>query len=257
MNMKDVDNTNKPAQLNFKKYHEIEDLQRQEFITLIREKGLDQGEFVVQEKVHGANLCFITDGANIRCAKRTGFLSEDEKFFNFQKVRDRYKGKILRCCNLVKKLHPKTDFLYIFGELFGGYYPHPDVPKVKNAIKLQQGIFYSPDNDFYAFDLRIHNGSYLNVDESAEIFEKIGFLYARILFRGTLDECLAYSNEFESVSLAKTFESWQEEILRMLRFSRTNAATEGFHNTMERISRVAYGFRNFRNYRLRVLMQCA
>lgn len=59
------------------------------------------------------------------------------------------------------------------------------------------------------------------------------------------------------VSLAKTFESWQEEILRMLRFSRTNACTEGFHNKMERISRVAYGFRNFRNYRLRVLMQCA
>ena len=59
------------------------------------------------------------------------------------------------------------------------------------------------------------------------------------------------------ISLAKTLESWQEEILRMLRFSRTNACTEGFHNKMERISRVAYGFRNFRNYRLRVLMQCA
>ena len=59
------------------------------------------------------------------------------------------------------------------------------------------------------------------------------------------------------VSLAKTLENWQIEILRMLRFSRTNAATEGFHNKMERISRVAYGFRNFRNYRLRVLMQCA
>lgn len=59
------------------------------------------------------------------------------------------------------------------------------------------------------------------------------------------------------VTLSKTLEDWQVEILRMLRFSRTNAATEGFHNKMERISRVAYGFRNFRNYRLRVLMQCA
>lgn len=42
-----------------------------------------------------------------------------------------------------------------------------------------------------------------------------------------------------------------------IRDARANAATEGFHNKMERISRVAYGFRNFRNYRLRVLMQCA
>ena len=33
--------------------------------------------------------------------------------------------------------------------------------------------------------------------------------------------------------------------------------TEGFYNKMERISRTAYGFRSFRNYRLRVLMQCA
>ncbi len=59
------------------------------------------------------------------------------------------------------------------------------------------------------------------------------------------------------VSLANTFEDWQLEILRMLRFSRTNSTTEGFHNKMERISRIAYGFRNFKNYRLRVLMQCA
>lgn len=59
------------------------------------------------------------------------------------------------------------------------------------------------------------------------------------------------------VSLAKTFEDWQEEILRMLRFNRSNGLVEGFHNKMERISRQAYGFRNFKNYRLRVLLKCA
>ncbi len=32
--------------------------------------------------------------------------------------------------------------------------------------------------------------------------------------------------------------------------------TEGFHNKMEMISRRAYGFRNFENYRLRVLAHC-
>lgn len=59
------------------------------------------------------------------------------------------------------------------------------------------------------------------------------------------------------ISLAETLKSWQEEILRMLRFSRSNGITEGFHNKMEKISRVAYGFRNFNNYRQRVLLQCA
>lgn len=58
-------------------------------------------------------------------------------------------------------------------------------------------------------------------------------------------------------SLAATFRSWEIEILRMLRFSKSNGITEGFHNKMEVISRTAYGFRNFKNYRLRVLLKCA
>jgi transposase len=35
-----------------------------------------------------------------------------------------------------------------------------------------------------------------------------------------------------------------------------NEITEGFHNKMETISRQAYGFRNFENYRLRVKVLC-
>lgn len=57
-------------------------------------------------------------------------------------------------------------------------------------------------------------------------------------------------------TLGLTLERWQEEIGRMLRFSRSNGITEGFHNKMEMISRRAFGFRNFQNYRLRVLAHC-
>ena len=32
--------------------------------------------------------------------------------------------------------------------------------------------------------------------------------------------------------------------------------TEGFHTKMEMLSRRAFGFRNFENYRMRVLAQC-
>lgn len=56
--------------------------------------------------------------------------------------------------------------------------------------------------------------------------------------------------------LGGTLESWSEEIVRMWRFKRNNGITEGFHNKMELISRRAYGFRNFQNYRMRVLAQC-
>ena len=57
--------------------------------------------------------------------------------------------------------------------------------------------------------------------------------------------------------LGKTIESWKEEISCMWRFSKNNGITEGFHNKMEMISRRAFGFRNFNNYRLRVRTLCA
>jgi len=58
-------------------------------------------------------------------------------------------------------------------------------------------------------------------------------------------------------TLADTLESWQEEIVRMWRFTRNNGITEGFHTKMELIQRRAYGFRNFENYRLRVIVLCS
>jgi transposase len=58
------------------------------------------------------------------------------------------------------------------------------------------------------------------------------------------------------VTLGKTLESWREEVVRMFRFTKNNGITEGFHNKMETISRRAYGFKNFENYRLRVKALC-
>lgn len=57
-------------------------------------------------------------------------------------------------------------------------------------------------------------------------------------------------------TLGETLESWNEEIARMWRFTKTNSITEGFHNKMETINRRAYGFKNFENYRLRVRVLC-
>ena len=58
------------------------------------------------------------------------------------------------------------------------------------------------------------------------------------------------------VTLAHTLASWSEEIACMWRFTKNNAITEGFHRKMKLIQRRAYGFRNFQNYRLRVIAQC-
>ena len=47
-----------------------------------------------------------------------------------------------------------------------------------------------------------------------------------------------------------------EPVAAMWRFTRNNGITEGFHRKMKLIQRRAYGFRNFHNYRLRVIAQC-
>jgi transposase len=57
-------------------------------------------------------------------------------------------------------------------------------------------------------------------------------------------------------TLGETLYAWKSEIGRMWRFSRNNSITEGLHNKMEMISRRAFGFRNFENYRMRVLALC-
>ena len=59
------------------------------------------------------------------------------------------------------------------------------------------------------------------------------------------------------VTLGNTLEDWQEEIVCMWRYTKNNGITEGFHNKMKMIVRRAYGFRNFKNYRLRVRALCA
>ena len=56
--------------------------------------------------------------------------------------------------------------------------------------------------------------------------------------------------------LAKTLTSWLEPIVMMWRTNKSNGPTEGFHNKMEMMSRRAYGFTNFENYRMRVMTHC-
>jgi transposase len=59
------------------------------------------------------------------------------------------------------------------------------------------------------------------------------------------------------VQLGETLHSWSKEIVCMWRFTLNNGITEGFHNKMETINRVDYGFRNFESYRLRVKVLCS
>jgi transposase len=84
---------------------------------------------------------------------------------------------------------------------------------------------------------------------------KLGRLYS-IGIGVVKNDLLAHSGLAPIVTLANTLKSWQEEIACMWRFTKNNGITEGFHRKMKLIQRRAYGFRNFNNYRLRVIAQC-
>jgi Rnl2 family RNA ligase len=182
----------------FKKYNSIENTYRKKATEQVYLHDYGNDVFVVQEKVHGANFSFITDGNSIKVAKRTSLIAEGENFNNYEYVLNKYEKAIKTLFKLVKIDFPETEIMTVFGEIFGGNYPHPLVQKVEGMVRIQKGVFYSPENDFYAFDICLDHKQYLDVTIANTFFEKVGMFYAKTLFAGTFSECMAYPNAFDS-----------------------------------------------------------
>ncbi|GAA4159406.1 hypothetical protein GCM10022217_22040 [Chryseobacterium ginsenosidimutans] len=182
----------------FKTYNSIENAYQTRVIDQIRLQGFGDEVFIVQEKVHGANFSFFTDGKEIKIAKRTAFVEKDEKFYNAHQMLERYRKNVIDLFEKVKTIHPDLKTVVIYGELFGGGYKHKEVEPVKDAIKVQKGVEYAPHNEFYGFDIKLNSTTYLDTDLVNQIFEETGFFYAKILFQGTLDEALKFPNVFDS-----------------------------------------------------------
>jgi len=180
----------------FKKYNSIENAYRKEFIERVALATIKSNDFVVQEKVHGANFSLITNGKDLKSAKRTSILEETDKFYNHASIKELYYEKMLRLFEAIKTKYPNTESITVFGEIFGGSYP--DVEQARGAMKVQKGVFYAPYNEFYAFDIMINQEFYLNINDANQLLETYGFFYAKTLFRGTLKEALEYPNAFDS-----------------------------------------------------------
>lgn len=181
--------------MEFKKYSSIENSYRQKYISILKEKGVDNKEFIVQEKVHGANFSVWYDGKEFKYAKRSGFLKGDN-FFNYPRATEDIKPKVEKMYSLIKEEYGTLDVLVIYGELCGGHYKHPDVEQV-NTKMVQKGIQYCPDVMFYAFDMKI-DGAFQSIDFCNDFFEKVDLFHAKTLFTGSFDECLMYSNKFQT-----------------------------------------------------------
>jgi Rnl2 family RNA ligase len=154
----------------------------------------------------------------LRYAKRNGFLDfETDWFFNFQKMDDRFHAgliffiltqqfrlffnrsagaKALHAMIKAEK-HPLLDFIVVYGELFGGFYPSQwdvevsqrvgeSVCKVPLDIRaVQEGVYYSQDLDYMVFDVGcvMMNGEFvfLSFEEMQAYVKKTKFLVSEAL----------------------------------------------------------------------------
>ena len=181
--------------IQFKPYPLIGNSTEAKWIERVREAAPQDALWAVQEKVRGVNASFLCDDLDVRMARRTAILDPLEPFYGYQAVLERYSGHIYHIFNLVRLACPSMTSIAVYGELFGGAYPHPDVPPHPRAKPVQKGVWYSPGLDFYAFDLYVftrEGGFFLPVEETDYLFSTAGLLYARDLFIGTLDDCLDY-----------------------------------------------------------------
>ena len=118
-------------------------------------RALASAEWVVTEKIHGANVCFIVTGEDIACAKRKALLGEGDEFYGFRQVRERLRERLLELGSIAAGELPGTESVAIYGELFGGGYPHPDVAPEPDVQPIQTGVYYSPRIEFCAFDIAV------------------------------------------------------------------------------------------------------
>lgn len=180
--------------LEFTKFPSLENTYRQKEIDKIQSMMI-KDKWVVTEKVHGANFSFWmtkdNDGSvNIKCAKRSGWIEEDEKFFNYRPVLEKYRDSL-------EKLYKHLDTVYgyqevvVYGELFGG--------------NIQSGMCCPEDQDFIAFDLKC-DGVARTKTVSFNILNGFNIPTTPVIgVFDTLEEALEVNESFDSLLMREGF----------------------------------------------------
>jgi len=186
--------------MKFKKYSSIENSYREKEIKRIITSGIiDCCEWVVTEKIHGTNFSFISDGENVKVAKRTSVLNDNEleKFYDADIMLENYRESAKKVASFLISQNPKIKQVQIFGEHFGGIFNGETKP---GFTKIQKEVHYIPFTDFMVFDIMTvdedENAEFLEWDKVKNLAFNCEFKVVPELFRGTFEECLQFSNEF-------------------------------------------------------------
>ncbi|SEW56389.1 RNA ligase family protein [Chitinophaga arvensicola] len=161
--------------------------------------ALNKLKWVVTEKIHGANFSFVYENHQLLYAKRKDYLRWTDDFFGFQAVAAEMETQLIRLFEQLKQDIPAHKYI-IYGELFGGKYPHPEVVAAPEVQAIQTGVYYSPSIRFCAFDIAIETTekAYLDYETAVRYFEQFNILYAKILFSGKWNEALNFNTRIDS-----------------------------------------------------------
>lgn len=181
--------------MKFERYPSIENSYRESTLSLITTNPCKYDEWEVREKIHGANgslTAWLSDTGSpvFRWGKRSSYLDDDINFHNHKKFAYFIEAGVKR---LIYTEGLKN--IVVYGEYYGGYYPHPDILRLSTCSKVQAGVWYCDYNTFRAFDIKIE-GSFISGREFDSLCDMYGIPYIPVLFRGSLAECLAFDVEF-------------------------------------------------------------
>lgn len=163
---------------------------------------LEKLKWVVTEKVHGANFSFVYENGILKFAKRKDYLSWEDDFFGFQLVANQIETNIIRLFEALST-NIKAKKYIMYGELFGGKYPHSSVEADPNVHAIQTGVYYSPTINFCAFDIAIETENsaskeYLDYETAISYFEKHAVFYAQPLLIGKFGEAVNFDTRINS-----------------------------------------------------------
>jgi Rnl2 family RNA ligase len=155
--------------------------------TVLAEGPGSGGRWIATEKIHGAQLVIGSDGEQVCFGKRKAWLAADEPFFGWQMLRN----ELEVASRAIHAALAREAAIYIYGELFGGGYPHPEVEALPGLSPVQTGIWYAPTLCFAAFDLLLVGDDepvFLAHEQLESLADAAGLLTVPVLGRGTRRE---------------------------------------------------------------------
>lgn len=208
--------------MSFSKYPSIKGDKDGKHVSKQRKIFGDE-QFVVTEKIHGANLqvllmCRSNDSESKDCdsddsesndfefvtkiGKRTGYILSSEFFYNCDTVIEQYKDDLKtlweRICDekkIVETSEKLKLIVRVYGELYGGSYPECESKK-QLAKRVQKGIYYHYENDFMVFDISVASipsgPMFIKYTDTVRLMKGLSLAVNPVIYAGGFDPCLEF-----------------------------------------------------------------